>query len=117
MNNRFARILFRVAGIYGILALVPQYFLEKKIGLDTPPPITHPEYFYGFVGLGLAWQVLFLVIASNPVRYRAAIPAGILEKVAFGFAVLVLYKLDRVVRQTVFFGCLDLVLAALFTAA
>src|SRR5262245_63460257 len=48
---KFARIVFLVAGIYGLLVVAPQYFLEAKIGRDTPPPITHPEFFYGFVGV------------------------------------------------------------------
>jgi hypothetical protein len=51
---RFARVVFLVAGIYGILVLLPQYFLEERIGIDSPPPITHPEHFYGFVGVALA---------------------------------------------------------------
>jgi hypothetical protein len=44
---KFARLVFLVAGIYGLIVLVPQFFLERKIGTDTPPPITHAEYFYG----------------------------------------------------------------------
>ena len=61
---KFSRWLFRIAGIYGLIVLVPQYFLESKIGEQTPPAITHPEYFYGFVGVGIAWQIAFLIIAQ-----------------------------------------------------
>jgi|SRR5579872_615904 len=42
-------------------------------GRDTPPAITHPEYFYGFLGGALAWQFLFLVLSTDPVRYRPMI--------------------------------------------
>ena len=49
--------LFWFAGIYGLLVLAPQYLMERHIGIDFPPEITHPEYFYGFVGVTLAWQV------------------------------------------------------------
>jgi hypothetical protein len=42
---KFARGVFLVAGIYGLLVLTPIYFLEARIGRETPPPITHPEYF------------------------------------------------------------------------
>ena len=66
----FARRTFLIAGVYGLLALVPMYFLEGRIGRDIPPPITHPEYFYGFIGVAVAWQVAFLVIARDPVRFR-----------------------------------------------
>ena len=82
----FARRVFRIAAIYGILALAPQYFLEENVGRDFPPPITHPEHFYGFVGVALAWQFLFLVIANNPVRFRPAMPVAVVEKLAFGVA-------------------------------
>ena len=62
---RFASRVFRIAAIYGLIVLVPQYFMEGKIGRDTPPPITHAEYFYGFVGVALAWQPAFLLIARD----------------------------------------------------
>ena len=64
----FARRVFGVAGIYGLLVLLPQYFTEAKTGADFPPPITHPEYYYGFVGVAVAWQVLFLILARDPHR-------------------------------------------------
>ena len=50
--------------------LVPQYFLEQKVGIDYPPAITHPEYFYGFLGVAIAWQVAFLIIGQDPLRFR-----------------------------------------------
>jgi hypothetical protein len=56
--------------VYGLLVLGPQYFMEAKVGRDFPPPITHAEHFYGFIGVAFAWQVLFIVIARDPVRYR-----------------------------------------------
>jgi hypothetical protein len=115
--ERFARWVFRVAGIYGVLVLLPQYFLEQKIGTDTPPAITHPEYFYGFVGVGLAFQILFLAISSNPVRLRPAIPAAVLEKVLFAIAVAALYAQHRIAVMTVCFACLDLAFAGLFILA
>ena len=49
----FARRTFLVAGIYGLVVLLPMYFLEGRIGRDTPPPITHPEFFYGFLGVAI----------------------------------------------------------------
>lgn len=48
-NVKFARIVFLIAGIYGLLILAPIYLLESKIGRHTPPAIIHPEYFYGFL--------------------------------------------------------------------
>jgi hypothetical protein len=110
----FARRVFQVAGIYGIVVLVPQYFMEKQVGRDFPPPITHPEHFYGFIGVALAWQVLFFVIARDPVRYRGAIWPAILEKLAFGLAAIVLFTQDRLPALILGAGIIDLVFAALF---
>ena len=115
--QRFARRVYGAAGIYGLLVMAPQYFLEERIGRDTPPPITHPEYFYGFVGLALVWQLAFLLIASDPERYRPLMPITILEKLAFGVPVILLYANQRVTSQVLAFGALDLVLGTLFTIA
>lgn len=93
------------------------YCLENKIGQDTPPAITHPEYFYGFIGVGLAWQCLFLVLSTDPAKYRAMIPPSIVEKVTFGVAVLVLYSQRRVTASSVAFGSIDWLFAFLFLAS
>ena len=114
---KFAKRLFTVAGVYGLLVLVPQYFLEGKVGRDYPPPVTHPEFYYGFVGVGVAWQILFLIIASDPRRYRAAMLAGVVEKATFGVAVVVLFLRGQVAPTLLAFGSLDLLLGALFLLA
>jgi hypothetical protein len=114
---RFAKIVFLVAGIYGLLILAPIYFLENKIGRETPPAITHPEYFYGFLGAGLAWQVLFLVLARDPVRYRAMIPPSILEKVTWGIALIVLFSERRLPFSVLAIGSVDWIFALLFLVA
>lgn len=85
---KFAKYTFYAAGIYGLIVLLPQFFLLEKIGQDYPPAITHPEYFYGFVSVAVAFQIVFLIIGSNPVRYRAMMLAALVEK--FPFAVIVL---------------------------
>ena len=115
-RSRFAGRVFRWAGVYGLIALVPQYFMEQKISTESPV-ITHPEYFYGFIGVGVAWQVLFLVIARDPVRFRPVMPAGVLEKVAFGLAVWILSAQERVGFPVPLFACIDLILATLFILA
>ena len=113
----FARWLFRIAGVYGLLVLLPQYFLEARIGQDDPPPITHPEYFYGFVGVGVAWQVAFLVIGQDPPRYRWMILPAIVEKMTFGISALVLFAQQRLTSPVLFFAGIDLVLSVLFAIA
>jgi hypothetical protein len=114
---RFARRVFGVAGIYGLTVLLPQYFMEGRIGRDYPPPITHPEHFYGFVGIALAWQAAFLVIAKDPVRFRPFMVPAILEKATFAIAVAVLYLQNRVSGMVLGFGAFDLLLGSLFFVA
>lgn len=116
-SPRFARLVFLIAAIYGIAVLAPQYLLEQKINTDFPPAITHPEYFYGFVGLALVWQFAFLVIARDVVRFRPLMPIAVLEKLSFGGAAVVLYALGRLHVQVLAMGLLDLVLGALFVVA
>jgi hypothetical protein len=114
---KFAKIVFLVAGIHGLLILTPMYFLEDKIGRDIPPAITHPENFYGFVGVALAWQVLFLVLSTDPVRYRPMILPAILEKFTWGTALVVLFSQGRLALSTFAIGSADWIFAFLFLAA
>jgi hypothetical protein len=116
-GDAFARLVFRIAAIYGIVVLLPQYFLEDRLGRDFPPPITHPEHFYGFIGVALAWQILFLVIAHDPIRFRPAMLVAVLEKLAFGLACAVLYLQGRLAPATLGAGMIDLALAGLFVAS
>ena len=113
----FAKLTFRIAGIYGLVVLVPQYLLEEKTSRDFPPPITHPEYYYGFIGVALAWQIAFLVLASDPIRYRKMMIPAIIEKLSFAIAVGVLFTLNRVSLPMLGAGTVDLILAALFVIA
>lgn len=113
---RLARYSFYAASAYG-LCLPPQYFMEKSIGVMHPPAITHPEFFYGFLGVGCAWQLAFFAIARSPLRLRPLMPAAVVEKISFAAAVFWLYAKGRVDFAVVPFACIDLLLGALFTAS
>ena len=115
---RFAKWVFTGAGIYGILVMAPLYFLESSITKATGP-ITYPEYFYGFVGVTVAFQLVFLIIGRDPVRLRPIMPACMVEKISFGAAVFPLYFAHRVQSggSILFFASVDLVLCALFIAS
>jgi hypothetical protein len=114
---RFARWVFLLAGISGILIVLPPYFLEERYGQDHPPAITHPEFYYGFFGVTLAWQFLFLVIATNPVRYRLAMLPAMLEKASYAIAIPILYALERVNGGTAAFSLIDATWLVLFVIA
>jgi len=93
---KFAKIVFWAAGIYGALVLAPLYFIFNAIGVKDPPPITHPGFYYGFVGAGLAWQFAFFVVATDPVRYRPLMIPSIFEKWSFGVAMTALFLQGRI---------------------
>lgn len=113
----FAKRVFFIAAIYGVLILTPQYFMEERIGRDFPPPVSHPEHFYGFVGVALAWQLLFFIIARDPARFRPAMLPAIFEKLAFGLAGVALYAQGRLAVPVFGAALLDLVFAILFFVA
>ena len=114
---RFAKVVFLVAGVWGVLLLTPLYFIFDMIGAQDPPAITHPAFYYGFVGLGLAWQFVFFIIARDPRRFRPIMLPSIAEKVAYGGAVVVLYLQGRMHGQDLAFGVIDLLFAALFAVS
>lgn len=114
---RFAQQVFRWAGILGVIIVAPMYFLEDRIGRDLPPAITHPEYFYGFIGVTLAWQVVYLIIATDPVRYRPLMLTGVLAKGSYATAVAILFLQGRVAAPMATSALFDLTLAVLFALA
>jgi hypothetical protein len=114
---KLARRVFRVAGIYGLLVLVPQYFTEVKMGIDYPPAITHPEFYYGFLGVSISWQIAFLFVATDPLRYRPIMIPSILEKATFGIAVIVLFLGHRTSAMMLGFALIDLMLGVAFVMA
>ena len=114
---RFAKIVFWIAGIWGLLVITPLYFMFGLIGRKDPPPITHPGFFYGFAGVALAWQIAFLVIATDAPRYRPMMIPSILEKFSYGAAVAVLVLQGRMHESDLVFGCTDLLLGVLFIIA
>lgn len=113
----FARWVFRIAGIYGLVVLTPHYFLENQIAAEAREQFTHPEFFYGFLGVGLAWQIAFLTIAHDPLRFRPMMIPSILEKFSFAGATTVLFIQQRMARAMFAAGMVDLAFGVLFLVA
>jgi len=111
---KFAARVFNIAAIYGLIVLVPQYFLADKACRDFQPPLTHLEYYYGFIGIAIAWQLVFVLIARDPVRYRPLMLVAVVEKAAFGIPAIALFALGRLSRELLAAGLIDLTLGTLF---
>ena len=114
---KFARYTFLAAGVIGILVLLPMYFMLEQTGVDNPPAVTHPEFYYGFVGVALAFQLVFLVIATDPAKYRPLMLASIVEKVAFVIPTFYLYSQGRVAGAIIGGAALDLMWGTLFVVS
>ena len=115
IKDRFSSIVFLAAGIYGLIVLAPGFFGEKMVAEKMPPAITHPEFYYGFLGVAVAWQVAFLIISRDPQRFRSIIPAAILEKLAYCIVCAVLLALGRIPLIMMAGGAGAFVLGTLFT--
>ena len=114
---RFAKVVFGVAGIWGILVITPLYFIFELIGKKDPPAITHPGFYYGFVGVALAWQIAFLMIARDPMRLRPMMIPSMVEKFSYGIAVVTLVMQGRMHGSDLVFAATDLSLGVLFVIA
>jgi hypothetical protein len=114
---KFAKIVFRIAGVWGIVVLTPLFFAADEINRRFPPPITHPQYYYGFVALAWVFQLVFFVIAGDPIRFRPLIIPSIFEKAGFVITCLVLLLRGGITPGEASGAAADLLLGILFICA
>ena len=110
----FAKIVFTAAGIWGLLVITPLFFVENLIGRDHPPAITHPEYFYGFACVAFAFQIVFLIIGRDPIRYRPLMLVSLVEKFPFVVVCAVLYLRGQLYNGFLVGPAMDLLFGILF---
>ena len=114
---KFARAVFGVAGVWGIVVLTPFYWLIDITGRQYQAPTEYPHFFYGFFSVAMAWQVAFLVIATNPLRFRPLMGPAMLEKFGHVATVAVLYARSRIPAEDAIPAITDLLLGVLFIMA
>lgn len=114
---KFAKWNFLIAGIFGLLVIIPLAFSEKMIEQIMPPGVDHPEFFYGFVFLNICWQILYLFISTDPVRYRVMMIPAFLAKASGAVALTWLYLQGRTSGQWIPAAGVDSVFAILFLIA
>lgn len=108
---KLAKWIFLSAGIGGLLSTIPLVFAEKVM------VVKQPEFYYGFVCLNICWQILYLVVSSDPVRYRLIMIPAFLAKGSGTVALARLYLQGRVSTQWLAIGAVDGVFAILFLVA
>lgn len=115
---KVARIIFGLAALYGIPVLLLGLFGEGQFNAAMPPAITHPEFYFGFHGVALVFQLIFVMIAIDPVRYRPLMLVAVFEKLGFFGPGLWLYANGRLTVGGPFYGAMiDGLLALLFLLA
>ena len=114
---RFARIVFTVAGIWGIAVLTPFYWLVDITGRHYQAPTEYPNFFWGFFAVTIAWQIGFLLIGSNPSRYRLFMLPAMVEKLGYVITLTLLYKAGRVAPVDATAAIPDGLLGLLFVVA
>lgn len=108
---RLAKWIFLIAGVSGLISTIPLLFAENTMG------VRQAEFYYGFVCLNICWQVLYLFLSSDPIRYRPMMIPAFLAKGSGTVVLTWLYLLTRVSAQWVMIGAVDGIFAVLFAIA
>ena len=116
MTEKHARWLFRGAAIYGAILLLPIYFVEGRVAAPAAR-LPAPEYFYGFIGAALSFQILYWIIGGAPRKYHALMLLGVVAKLSFWIPVAILWSIGRTATSTFALVCGDRVLRRVALAA
>ena len=114
---KFARFVFIGAGIWGLAVLLPLYGLIDVTGRRYPAPTQYPQFFYGFVAVAIAWQVAFLVIGTDPARFRPLMIPSVIEKAGYVTTLILFYASGRISSLDVQPAWPDGLLGVLFIVA
>ena len=101
---------FKGAAIYGAIALTASLLAPALPGAGRLPQLA-------FTLTALAFQIVFWIIGTAPVRHRALMLAGVAEKLAFGVPALWLTAQGAADPAAALFGTVDLILGAGFLLA
>lgn len=114
---KFAKWVFLVGGVWGVLVIAPLFFAEQFMADSTGKPFNHPDTYYGFVAAVLCWQFSYLLISRDPVRYRPFMLLGALGKVLYAGGCWLLFAQGRIPITVPAIASPDLLLATLFVVS
>ena len=112
----FAKWVFTLGGVWGVLIIAPLFFLESTLAAASTP-LSHPDIYYGFAASTLMWQVGYLAIGRDPARFRPFMLIGATGKVIYFVSCLALFLTGRVPPLVPMLTAPDILLAALFVVA
>jgi len=103
----FARLAYLLAGLWGVIVIALGY-ASYITGTDQSlAAIARPEMVHGFFLMAMPWQLLFLVISRDPLRYNTIMPITVLEKLPFAAVTLTLFTKGQVTPMMGFFAAMD----------
>ena len=71
----------------------------------------------GFAAVALTFQIVFVLIATDPARFRPMMIPSVIEKFSYAAVMLAMYLQQRVRASDLLFVGTDLFLGVLFLAA
>ena len=105
--------IFTIAGIYGLIVLLPLYFGEHAL-MAMGQVLTKPEYYYGFIGAAASFQLVYLMIGRDPVRFRPLMPLTLVAKLSLTIPVAILFLSGRVDLVTMIMAMIDALIGLAF---
>ena len=84
--------------------------------MDDSPP-RRPTLAQISLGPFVVWQLAFLFISTDPVRYRPIMIPAIFEKLVYSIPVIILVLQKRTNPNDLLFAAIDLALGTLFVLA
>jgi hypothetical protein len=114
---RFAKTVYLAAGVLGLLQVAPAYFMESLTASWNPPAVEHPEFYYGFISVVLVWQLVYLLIGLDPIRFRPMMLLAALAKFSIVITFVLLYAYHRIRAQWLASAAFDGTFAVLFLVA
>ena len=81
---KLAKYTYLVAGVFGLILVVPAAYAAMVDSSEAmPDPIGAGLFLYGYISQFVAWQLLYFILAADPIRLRPMmVPAFLAELTA-----------------------------------
>jgi hypothetical protein len=112
---RAARYIFWTAGAWGVAVLL--FLLVDPDRAVAPGATGRPDFYYGFVGVGMAFQIAFWVIGADPLRFRPMMLVSVCEKFFYVASLTSLLAAHRAPARMTGAAVIDGFLGVLFLIA